>query len=134
MDLTAEQDDPAITLLSNSNVPCVFLDSGQPGPRVTNICVDYQQGIRHTIEHVFNLGHQRITFICGNCVVASRHRRQAFVKVMKDHRMAQFGTLSMFDGDFTFQVGRADLAGCLNFAPLPLLLQTMQWLREHFAH
>ncbi len=119
--MTAEQDDPAIILLSDSNVPCVFLDSRQPGPRVTNIFVDYQQGIHHAIEHVFDLGHRRITFICGNRVVAARHRRQAFVKVMKDHRISQFATLSMFDGDFTFQAGRAEIGRLFELCPTAII-------------
>jgi len=47
------------------NLPLVFVDIGPKAPRVSNIRVDYADGIRQAVQHLAALRHERIGFIAG---------------------------------------------------------------------
>ena len=46
-------------------VPLVFVDVGPPRPRVSNIRIDYLNGIRQAVQHLAALRHEKIAFITG---------------------------------------------------------------------
>src|SRR3984885_14785051 len=81
-------------------VPLVFVDVGPPRPRVSNIRIDYLNGIRQAVQHLAALRHSRIAFISGPVHLKSAiARRSAFqtsmaeiglspdLIVVGDHRM-----------------------------------------------
>ena len=50
--MTSEMDLGLIKELSRRNVPIVFMDVGQMGPRMSHVAIDYGNGIRQAVDHV----------------------------------------------------------------------------------
>ena len=84
--MTSEMDLGLIKELSRRNVPIVFMDVGQMGPRMSHVAIDYGNGIRQAVDHVAGLGHRHIAFISGPLDLHSaRTRRQAFLDGLRHH-------------------------------------------------
>jgi LacI family transcriptional regulator len=87
------------------NVPLVFVDVGPDRPRVTNIRIDYQNGIRQAVQHLAALKHERIAFISGprdNKSAATRQR--AFEQSMREIELTADEKL-IIEGDHTLEGG-----------------------------
>jgi len=70
--------------LRANDVPMVFLDLGTVGPYVSNIRVEYAQGIYEAIQHLQDLGHRDIAFVAGPPSLRSAViRREAFVNALQ---------------------------------------------------
>src|ERR1700704_205703 len=66
-------------------VPLVFVDVGPPRPRVSNIRIDYLNGIRQAVQHLAALRHEKITFITGPLTLKPAiARRDAFIRSMRE--------------------------------------------------
>lgn len=63
--LTFGMEDYLLEHLRFRNLPLVFIDIGPKAPRVSNIRVDYSDGIRQAVQHLAALRHERIGFITG---------------------------------------------------------------------
>jgi LacI family transcriptional regulator len=63
--LTFGMEDYLLEHLRFRNLPLVFIDIGPKSPRVSNIRVDYADGIRQAVQHLAALRHERIGFISG---------------------------------------------------------------------
>lgn len=101
--LTSQIDPSVMELLASRGVCAVYLDLGRVDRCVSNIAVDYEQGIAAAIGHIRKLGHNRIGFIGGSPQLASAQRRKkAFVA-----GAASLGALEArtVDSDFTVQGG-----------------------------
>src|SRR5258708_13733207 len=67
------------------NLPLVFVDVGPKAPRVSNIRVDYADGIRQAIQHLAALRHEQIGFVTGPLQLKSAlARRDAFEGSMRE--------------------------------------------------
>src|SRR5215472_16642669 len=78
--MTSEMDPELVLMLSKRKIPIVFLDTGNAGPLISNISIDYQHGIDLAIDHLTALRHRRIAFIQGPVKFKSAMiRRDAFV-------------------------------------------------------
>jgi DNA-binding LacI/PurR family transcriptional regulator len=86
-------------------VPLVFVDVGPPRPKVSNIRIDYQNGIRQAVQHLAALRHQEIAFITGPLSLKSAiARRDAFVHSMKEIGLPAEPKL-IIEGDHTMEGG-----------------------------
>ena len=84
--MTSEMDAGSIKELARRNVPIVFMDVGQIGPRMSHVSIDYGNGVRQAVDHVVELGHRHVAFITGPLELHSaRTRRQAFVDGLRQH-------------------------------------------------
>ena len=100
-------------------VPLVFVDVGPPLPRVSNIRIDYLNGIRQAVQHLAALRHQRISFIAGPLRLKSAvARRQAFIQAMREIGLEARSEL-IIEGDHTMEGGMAAFAQLLNLADRP---------------
>jgi len=82
--MTSELDRVLLDELSKRRVPIVFLDVGSVKPRISNLAVNYNQGIRESVRHLVSLGHERIGFISGPLTLKSaRTRRSAFLSCLR---------------------------------------------------
>lgn len=104
--LTSEIERHLIDELSRRKVPIVFLDVGKPRPLMSNISVDYGEGIREAVRHIVSLGHKRIGFIAGpHNLKSARTRRIAFLKcisqcgIKNDQRIVVEGSHKVDGGD-----------------------------------
>jgi LacI family transcriptional regulator len=87
------------------NVPLVFVDVGPDRPRVSNIRVDYQNGIRQAVQHLAALRHERIAFISGPLSLKSAvSRRRAFEQAIREIHLTAHESL-IIEGDHTLEGG-----------------------------
>jgi DNA-binding LacI/PurR family transcriptional regulator len=83
--MTSEVDPSLTDTLARRKVPLVFLDVGTVGKGVSNVKVDYGEGIAQAVAHLSSLGHHRIAFISGPSLLASaRERRDMFIARLQD--------------------------------------------------
>jgi LacI family transcriptional regulator len=83
--LTFGMEDSLIEDLHFRKVPLVFVDVGPDLPRVSNISINYKNGIRQAVQHLAALRHFRIGFIAGPLHLKSAlARRQAFEQSMNE--------------------------------------------------
>lgn len=76
-----------------SAVPFVVVDSQQPPPGCTHIVADSKRGMSEVIEHLVELGHQRIAFLGSRRAdrdAISGNRERAYRAVMKSHHLTEF--------------------------------------------
>jgi LacI family transcriptional regulator len=100
-------------------VPLVFVDVGPPLPRVSNIRIDYLNGIRQAVQHLAALRHERISFIAGPLRLKSAvARRQAFIQAMREIGLEARSEL-IIEGDHTMEGGMAAFAQLLNLPDRP---------------
>ena len=78
--MTFGMEEPLLNDLKLRNVPLVFVDVGPERPHVSNIRIDYLQGIRQAVQHLAAMRHERIAFITGPLQLKSaKSRRDAFL-------------------------------------------------------
>jgi LacI family transcriptional regulator len=83
--LTFGMEDYLLEHLRFRNLPLVFIDVGPKAPRVSNIRVDYADGIRQAVQHLAALRHERIGFITGPLRLRSAlARKVAFEESMRE--------------------------------------------------
>jgi LacI family transcriptional regulator len=96
------------------NVPLVFVDVGPARPRVSNLRIDYLNGIRQAVQHLAALRHEKIAFITGPLALKSAlARKDAFVQSMSEIGMACDPEL-IVEGDHTLEGGEEAFAKLLN--------------------
>ncbi|MGB8493056.1 MAG: LacI family DNA-binding transcriptional regulator [Candidatus Acidiferrum sp.] len=103
--MTFGMEEPLLNDLKLRNVPLVFVDVGPERPYVSNIRIDYLQGIRQAVQHLAAMRHERIAFITGPLQLKSaKSRRDAFLLSMNEIGMnvpAEF----IVQGDHTQEGG-----------------------------
>jgi LacI family transcriptional regulator len=108
--LTFGMEDALIEDLRFRKVPLVFVDVGPHAAGVTNIRVNYQQGIREAVRHVAELGHKRIAFVTGpTSLKSAMARRTAFEVAMQENGLPVDQEL-IVTGDHKVEGGVAALA------------------------
>lgn len=96
------------------NVPLVFVDVGPPRPRVSNIRIDYLNGIRQAVQHLAALRHEAIAFITGPLSLKSAvARRNAFLQSMEEIGLTVNPDL-VVEGDHTLEGGMRAMARLLS--------------------
>jgi DNA-binding LacI/PurR family transcriptional regulator len=101
--LTFGMEEALLDHLRFRKVPLVFVDVGPDVPRVSNIRINYQNGIRQAVQHLAALRHTRIAFVTGPPELKSAlARREAF-----QQSMSEIGLSSelMVVGDHTMEGG-----------------------------
>jgi DNA-binding LacI/PurR family transcriptional regulator len=87
--MTSEMDRSLSDQLSSRKVPLVFLDVGKVAGGVSNIKVNYAQGIAQAVDHLRGLNHGRIAFISGpTSLKSARLRRDAFLDCLRQRGLA----------------------------------------------
>jgi LacI family transcriptional regulator len=105
--------------LKSRNVPLVFIDVGPSLPRISNIRIDYLHGIRHAVQHVAALRHQRIAFISGPLTLRSAVARQrAFTQSMAEIGLA-IEPEYLVPGNHTMEGGIAAMRKLLGLSKRP---------------
>jgi DNA-binding LacI/PurR family transcriptional regulator len=105
------------------NVPLVFVDVGPDLPGVTNIRINYMNGIREAVQHLAALRHERIAFVTGPLQMKSATaRKTAFERSMREIGLAVTPEL-IVAGDHTMEGGMRALIeiACLPSRPSAIL-------------
>ena len=120
--LTFGMEDYLLDHLRFRNLPLVFVDIGPKAPRVSNIRVDYADGIRQAVQHLAALRHERIGFITGPLHLRSAvARRDAF-----EASMLEIGLLArpeyVVEGNHRLDGGREALPAFSKLSKPPTAL------------
>ena len=103
--LTFGMEESLLEGLRFRNVPLVFIDVGPPLPRVCNIKIDYQRGIRQAVQHLAALRHERVAFITGPLSLPSAvTRKTAFESSLREIGM-HVDPQMVLEGDHTMEGG-----------------------------
>lgn len=114
--MTSEIDRHLLDDLAQRSLPIVFLDMGKVRPLISDISVNYVQGISEAVRHIVSLGHKRVGFISGPLTLKSaRIRRSAFLKCMaacgiRDHSRSTIEGNHKIDGGETAMMQLLSLA------------------------
>jgi DNA-binding LacI/PurR family transcriptional regulator len=82
--ITSEMKRELIAQMERRRLPMVFLDTGRVRDYTSNIKVHYGSGIHEAMEHLVQLGHERIGFISGPLHLRSAvTRRTSFLQYLK---------------------------------------------------
>jgi LacI family transcriptional regulator len=107
--LTFGMEDELLEHLRFRNLPLVFVDVGPKAPRVSNIRVDYSDGIRQAVQHLAALRHERIGFITGPLRLRSAvARKDAFEQSMRELGL-RVKPESIVEGNHTLEGGERAL-------------------------
>jgi len=69
--------------LEQTRIPTVFYDVGTAKRHISNIRVQYRQGIERLVEHLHELGHKRLAFVGHHSLLGpTSERQQAFVEAV----------------------------------------------------
>jgi LacI family transcriptional regulator len=80
---TARQDHRAINALSTNGLPVVLLNRWLPGVGISSATPDDRVGQRLAVEHLIDLGHQRIAYLAGPQDLSTGSERKAgFIEAM----------------------------------------------------
>jgi LacI family transcriptional regulator len=105
--------------LKTRKVPLVFVDVGPRLPRISNIRIDYRNGIRQAVQHLAALRHTRIAFISGPLALKSAAaRREAFIESAREIGLAVHPRY-LIEGNHTMEGGRAALMEILQLRNRP---------------
>ena len=108
--LTFGMEDSLLEDLRFRKVPLVFVDVGPDVPGVSNIRINYQNGIRQAVQHLAALRHTRIAFVTGPLYLKSAlARRDAFERSMQEIGL-QVAPELIVVGDHTMEGGIRALA------------------------
>lgn len=96
---TSQIDETVVDLLARRRVASVYLDLGRVGIGVSNIVLEYGQGIAASLQYLWDLGHRRISYIGGPPGLLSiARRKEAF---LQSAGKLGIEIASVLDSDFT---------------------------------
>jgi DNA-binding LacI/PurR family transcriptional regulator len=117
-DLQADDDRPA--LLEELGLPAVLIGphlGAQPRARQSALGVDDAPGIRAAVEHLIDLGHERIAHVSGPLHLVHGHsRREAWSKALHDADLPEGPCL---EADFSAESGARAMRELLDLSDLP---------------
>jgi DNA-binding LacI/PurR family transcriptional regulator len=117
--MTFGMEEELLADLQLRNVPLVFVDVGPARPRVSNIRIDYLNGIRQAVQHLAALRHEKIAFITGPLNLRSAvARRDAFVQAMGEIGLATSAQM-IVEGDHSTDGGIHALGELLRGRTVP---------------
>lgn len=84
--LASEIETEPIEALIHNRVPLVTMDRRITGPGLSDIVIDYQEGMNQAVKHLKHLKHQKIAFLGGSVgPTIANHLRDAFMEAMAKH-------------------------------------------------
>ena len=96
---------PLYEQLAHRNIPLVLVDAGPDRPGISLLKVDYQHGIRQSVQHLAALGHRKLGFITGpRGLHSAESRLLAFTKSIAECGIAQTSDW-IVSGDHTLEGG-----------------------------
>ena len=116
--LVGQVSDPAlVTLLQQRRIPAVSTYSVTDNTVVPSIGFDNRDAMLRALEHVAELGHRDVLFLCGPLEGNDRQaaRRAAFIEVMRRWRRPLDGRL--VECEYAIEAGEIALRECLQGAP-----------------
>lgn len=117
--LTFGMEESLLEELRFRKVPLVFVDVAPNMPRISNIRINYLQGIRQAVQHLAALRHAHIALVTGPLKLKSAlARKTAFEESMKEIGLTIEPEL-IVEGDHTMEGGMRALVKLAAMCPRP---------------
>jgi DNA-binding LacI/PurR family transcriptional regulator len=100
-----------------SETPAVIVGRSMRNVDADFVLTDDKRGAELAVDHLVQLGHERITHIDGGRAPGGPQRRAAYLNRMKEHRLGRHARV--IPGDFTEQAGAAAANAMLAEPELP---------------
>jgi len=101
--LTSQIDPTIVDTLAGHRIAAVYLDLGRVGPYISNLVLEYENGIEQAVDYLAGLGHKRIAYVGGPPYLPSAVRRKtAFIGAAERHGIEPDKTV---DADFSVKGG-----------------------------
>lgn len=114
--LIATPRDPSAVGKIAQKLPCIYIGSKKiDHPRVSEIVVDDESGIRKAIKHLILLGHSDIALLAGDTESSAHERAQAYIKVMSEEHLEPI----IIRGEHNSVFGRNGIDALFNSAYRP---------------
>lgn len=122
--LCSEQEAATLESLVQNRIPVVTTDHHRTAPGISDIVVDFRDGMTQIVGHLKDLGHQHIGFIGGSDGLAtSRDRRESFLNAV-----VKFGLSSrdswIVAGNYRIAGGTAGMEAILAQEEVPTAVVT----------
>ncbi len=101
------------------NLPLVVVDVGPPRPKVSNIRIDYLNGLRQAVQHLAALRHQRIAFISGPLQLKTAVARESAFRRSMEEIGLPLPPGMLVEGDHTIEGGMIALGKLLAASTQP---------------
>ncbi len=112
-------DKTRLASLARQQVPCVLIDRRVAGFKADVVYGDSREGARLLVEHLLNLGHERIALINGPSAISSAEDREAgYRAALRQHHISVDETL-ILRGDFKQDSGCQLTRHIVQFIPRP---------------
>lgn len=117
--LTFGMEESLLEGLRFRKVPLVFVDVAPRSARMSNIRINYLQGIRQAVQHLAALRHTRIAFVTGPLQLRSALvRKEAFEESMREIGL-EIAPQLIVEGDHTMEGGMKALIKLAALRPRP---------------
>ena len=117
--LTFGMEESLLDDLRLRKVPLVFVDVGPDAPKVSNIRIDYQHGVRQAVQHLAALRHTNIAFVAGPPNFRSAiARKEAFCQSMNEIGL-EVRSEMMVAGDHSLEGGMRTLGELMRLRTHP---------------
>lgn len=103
--LTFGMEEALLDDLRLRKVPLVFVDVGPDAPRVSNIRINYQNGIRQAVQHLAALRHTCIAFVAGPLHLKSALARKDALQTSMSEIGLEISSELIVEGDHTMEGG-----------------------------
>lgn len=103
--LTFGMEEALLDDLRLRKVPLVFVDVGPDAPGVSNIRINYQNGIRQAVQHLAALRHTSIAFVTGPLHLKSSLARKDAFKTSMSEIGLEISPELIVEGDHTMEGG-----------------------------
>ncbi len=122
--LASEIETEPIEVMMNCRVPLVTMDRRLVGKGLSDVSVDSTDGMKHAVEHLYQLGHRKIGYIGGSAgPTISDHRLSSFV-----HALKSFGLTCeekyLREGNYRITGGESAMAEILGLKYWPTAIIT----------
>jgi LacI family transcriptional regulator len=117
--LTFGMEESLLDDLRLRKVPLVFVDVGPDAAKVSNIRIDYQNGVRQAVQHLAALRHTAIAFVAGPTHLKSAEaRKEAFRQAMSEIGLPVSQEMLVI-GDHTMEGGMRALGELMRLPTTP---------------
>jgi LacI family transcriptional regulator len=110
---------PAHALLRKSRICIVAFATAEMNPQVAAVTIDDFKGASAMTQHLIDLGHKRIAFVCGNPSHSPALRRETGYRATMEKSNLPVRANWVAQGDFTFKSGFEAAQKLLSLSPRP---------------
>jgi LacI family transcriptional regulator len=122
--LTSELETAALESLVQNRIPVVTTDHYRTAPGISDIMIDFRNGMRQLIQHLKDLGHRYVGFIGGTDGLAtSRIRRESFMDAVVKCGMSSQDEW-IVAGDYKVSGGESGMKAILDHKEIPTAIVT----------